>query len=110
MTPNTPEVKMMNENDILTPIQKFYAGTNIFITGATGFMGKCLLEKLLRSCPDIEKIYVLVREKKGKNASDRVQALFQDVVSKFIKLINYYFCVLQNNIKFCFVCIFIAFF
>lgn len=32
-----------NETEIdekLTTIQKFYYGTNIFITGATGFLGK----------------------------------------------------------------------
>jgi FlaA1/EpsC-like NDP-sugar epimerase len=34
---------------------------SIFITGATGFVGKVLVEKLLRSCPDIAKIYILVR-------------------------------------------------
>lgn len=29
-------------------IQKIYSGSQIFITGATGFMGKVLLEKILR--------------------------------------------------------------
>ena len=32
-----------------SPIQQFYQGKTVFITGATGFMGKVLLEKLLRS-------------------------------------------------------------
>ena len=32
-------------------IVEFYNGRDVFITGATGFMGKCLVEKLLRSIP-----------------------------------------------------------
>ena len=34
-------------------IADFYNGQSAFITGATGFMGKVLVEKLLRSCPQI---------------------------------------------------------
>lgn len=32
----------------LSSIQEFYKDVTIFITGATGFLGKILLEKLLR--------------------------------------------------------------
>lgn len=48
-------------------IKDFYKGKNILVTGGTGFMGKVLLEKLLYSVPDIGKIYVLMRPKKGKS-------------------------------------------
>lgn len=70
----------LNEHHTQTPIQNFYAKTNVFITGATGFLGKILVEKLLRSCPDINTIYVLVRNKKGKNLHTRVDELFDDVI------------------------------
>ncbi|GLV37410.1 uncharacterized protein CBL_10623 [Carabus blaptoides fortunei] len=56
-------------------IPEFFTGKNIFITGATGFMGKALIEKLLRSCPAIGTIYVLVRPKKGKELQERLQQL-----------------------------------
>lgn len=46
-------------------IAQFYRGKNILITGATGFMGKVLVEKLLRDCGDVKCIYVLVRMKRG---------------------------------------------
>lgn len=46
-------------------IADFYGGKNILITGATGFMGKVLVEKLLRDCRDVKSIYVLVRMKRG---------------------------------------------
>jgi fatty acyl-CoA reductase len=36
-----------------------------FITGCTGFIGKVLLEKIMRSIPDFRRIYVMVRPKKG---------------------------------------------
>lgn len=52
-------------------IPQFYSQQQIFVTGATGFMGKVLLEKLLRSCPDLEIIYVLVRNRKDKSAQER---------------------------------------
>jgi alcohol-forming fatty acyl-CoA reductase len=46
-------------------ICEFYCGKNVFITGATGFCGKVLVEKLLRVCESIGKIYILVRKKKN---------------------------------------------
>ncbi|CAH0713003.1 unnamed protein product, partial [Brenthis ino] len=53
-------------------VPEFYAGKSIFITGATGFMGKVLIEKLLRSCPDLNKIYLLMRPKRGQNIKERL--------------------------------------
>lgn len=39
---------MKNEDDSISEIQQFFRGTNIFITGVTGFLGRILVEKLLR--------------------------------------------------------------
>ena len=38
-------------------ITEFYQGKNILVFGSTTFPGKVLIEKLLRSCSNIEKIY-----------------------------------------------------
>ncbi|KAK2586498.1 hypothetical protein KPH14_011396 [Odynerus spinipes] len=65
---------------VLTPVQKFYNGQNIFITGGTGFMGKLLVEKLLRECPGIAYIYLLVRPKKGRDVFQRVEEIFEDAL------------------------------
>ncbi|XP_023220295.1 uncharacterized protein LOC111622181 [Centruroides sculpturatus] len=57
-------------------ISKFYESREIFVTGATGSLGQVLLEKLLRSCNN-EKIYVLIRSKKGMSAEERKTELFR---------------------------------
>ncbi|XP_072948597.1 fatty acyl-CoA reductase wat-like [Epargyreus clarus] len=57
-------------------IPEFYKGKSIFITGGTGFMGKVLIEKLLYSCTDLDKIYLLIRTKKGVNAEDRLKNIY----------------------------------
>lgn len=56
-------------------IPEFYAGQEIFVTGGSGFMGKVLIEKLLRSCPDLNTIFVLMRPKKGKSIEERLKAV-----------------------------------
>lgn len=48
-----------------------------------GFMGKVLIDKLLRTCPGIENIYLLIRKKKGKDIHSRIEELFDDPVRLF---------------------------
>ncbi|CAH0699496.1 unnamed protein product [Spodoptera exigua] len=57
-------------------IPEFYRGKTIFISGASGFMGKVLVEKLLYSCPDLDRIYILLRSKKGVKPEDRLAQIF----------------------------------
>lgn len=61
----------------MASISEWYAGKNVLITGATGFMGKVLMEKLLRSCPDVKALYILVRPKAGQSMSERVQDMMK---------------------------------
>ena len=42
-------------------------------------MGKITIEKLLRSCPEIDTIYCLARAKKGKTAQERIDALLDNL-------------------------------
>ncbi|XP_016367001.1 fatty acyl-CoA reductase 1 isoform X1 [Sinocyclocheilus rhinocerous] len=56
----------------MVTIPEYYEGKNFLITGATGFMGKVLLEKLLRSCPGVKAAYVLVRPKAGQAPTARI--------------------------------------
>jgi len=57
----------------------FRNGT-VFVTGSTGFLGKILTEKLLRSC-DVKCIAILVRSKRGLPASQRAADIFKQPVS-----------------------------
>lgn len=56
-------------------VKEFFSKKNIFITGATGFVGVTLLEKILRSVPDVGTIYLLIREKKGKTIQERLDEI-----------------------------------
>ncbi|KAJ4842624.1 hypothetical protein Tsubulata_039768 [Turnera subulata] len=54
-------------------IIEFLQGNNFFITGATGSLGKVLVEKILRSTPNVGKIFLLVRGKNKEEALIRVK-------------------------------------
>ncbi|XP_057371715.1 putative fatty acyl-CoA reductase CG5065 [Daphnia carinata] len=69
-----------NTNMEQLSIPEFYKGRSVFITGATGFMGKVLVEKLLRSCPGIERIYLLMRPSKGQSVECRLQDLINNQI------------------------------
>lgn len=68
-----------------TPIQKFYNGCKVFVTGGTGLVGKLLIEKLLRRTK-VAMIYILVRHKKGKDDQKRFYEMFEDVVRYFYNI------------------------
>jgi len=46
-------------------VSDFYASKVILVTGATGFCGKAIVEKLLRECSSVKRIYILLRHKKN---------------------------------------------
>lgn len=56
-------------------LAEFYSNKNVLITGATGFVGKVLLWKLLTEFKDIGTIFVLMREKNGDRVQDRLSKL-----------------------------------
>ncbi|RVE50674.1 hypothetical protein evm_004706 [Chilo suppressalis] len=66
-------------------VKEYYAGRSLFITGSTGFMGKVLVEKILRSCPDVKCLYVLMRSKKGHSSKERIHEFLNCRVFDYLK-------------------------
>jgi fatty acyl-CoA reductase len=56
----------------------------LLITGGTGFVGKVLIEKVLR-VNDVKKIFILVRTKKGKNPAERFPEVFNNPLFDQVK-------------------------
>jgi hypothetical protein len=49
----------------MPPLEQILKGRRILLTGATGFLGKVFLYVLLRSHPEIGRIYLLIRGAKS---------------------------------------------
>ncbi|XP_073847276.1 putative fatty acyl-CoA reductase CG5065 isoform X4 [Musca autumnalis] len=69
----------------LTPVQQYYKGKTVFITGASGFMGKVLLEKLLYSCYELKEIIMICRAKRGKTPEQRLEDMWKLPIFQRIK-------------------------
>ncbi|MBA0650567.1 hypothetical protein Goklo_017974 [Gossypium klotzschianum] len=67
---------------------KFLQGKTILITGATGFLAKVFIEKILRLQPNVNKLYLLVRASNNKSATQR---LYDKIISTEL------FKILRNN-------------
>ncbi|XP_041970967.1 putative fatty acyl-CoA reductase CG5065 [Aricia agestis] len=81
MNGNDPQFANLNYSDMEgESIADHYRGAVVLVTGGTGFVGKALLEKLLRSCPGIDTIYVLMRPKRGLSVEQRYKELLKNQV------------------------------
>jgi fatty acyl-CoA reductase len=69
--------KLDSEPRAWNNVDDFYAGRSVFVTGASGFLGKVLIEKLLHDCPKVKNIYVLLRTKGSVPAQARLTHLLE---------------------------------
>ncbi|ELU05462.1 hypothetical protein CAPTEDRAFT_119999, partial [Capitella teleta] len=69
----------------MATIQDFYRDRDVFLTGASGFLGKQILEKLLRSC-NVRHVYVLVRPKRGRSSEERKDILLKSEIFTPLKM------------------------
>ncbi|KRT82453.1 dehydrogenase, partial [Oryctes borbonicus] len=68
-----PEISKIEE--LPDRIYNNYNDATFFITGGTGFLGKVIIERLLRMF-DVKRIYVLIRTKKDKSTDVRLTEVF----------------------------------
>ncbi|EEF22642.1 conserved hypothetical protein [Ricinus communis] len=65
---------MMKHNHEGIGIVSFLQGKTLLITGATGFLGMVLVEKILRSVADIDKLYLLIKARNKEAAMERLNS------------------------------------
>lgn len=74
LVPYTAPPTSLMERDDGIGIVKFLKGKVLFITGATGFLAKVLIEKILRTVPDVGKIFLLIKAKNKEAAMERLKS------------------------------------
>ncbi|KAI3389519.1 hypothetical protein SNEBB_005768 [Seison nebaliae] len=70
------DLPLIDESNI-SHIQQYFGNKTIFLTGGTGFVGKVLIEKFLRSCNTFDKLYLLIRPKKNQNIIQRIDGMLE---------------------------------
>src|SRR5207249_8257682 len=58
---------------IVPLIEEAIAGRTLLVTGTTGFLGKSVVEKLLRALPQVGRIHLAIRSSARRPARDRVE-------------------------------------
>lgn len=66
---------MKKEIDASLSVLKSFKDKSVAITGATGFIGKVLVEKLLRDVSGLKNIFILIRAKREKTVEERFELL-----------------------------------
>lgn len=78
--PNNRNICLQNPFAMSSNVPNFYNNQNVLITGGTGYLGKLIIGKLLRTT-NVNNIYVIIRHKKGISSDQRLQQLFDEMVS-----------------------------
>ena len=54
-------------------IEEGIAGRTILVTGTTGFLGKSIVEKVLRTLPSVGRIDLAIRSSARRSAAERLE-------------------------------------
>ncbi|GLJ05637.1 hypothetical protein SUGI_0021920 [Cryptomeria japonica] len=69
MVESCPDLQNINGLGIV----EFLKGKNFLITGATGFLAKVLIEKILRMQPHVGKLFLIIKAKDYESALERMK-------------------------------------
>uniref|UniRef100_A0AAG5DYU2 Fatty acyl-CoA reductase n=1 Tax=Anopheles atroparvus TaxID=41427 RepID=A0AAG5DYU2_ANOAO len=94
----TEPLEQTEQESATDSLRPFYDGKCVFVTGGTGFLGKVLIEKLLRACEGLRTIYILLRPKRGLTSEQRYREfvrhpVFDRLRSKTPQLLEKLVCV-----------------
>ncbi|XP_006347258.1 fatty acyl-CoA reductase 3-like [Solanum tuberosum] len=64
-------VQQVHSQKLNKLIEEFMEGKTILITGATGFLAKLVMEKILRVQSNVRKLYLLIRAPNNNSAKER---------------------------------------
>lgn len=70
----SPEESLLRH--VQPPLRDRYGGQRILLTGATGFLGQAVLEKMLRALPEVDEIVLLLRKRARTPAGRRTEEVF----------------------------------
>ncbi|XP_017765353.1 PREDICTED: fatty acyl-CoA reductase 1-like, partial [Eufriesea mexicana] len=83
-----PNDERSSANNCNGQIRQFYAGKHVLLTGCTGFLGTVAVEKILRTCKEISKLYIMIRQKKGKSVEERINHFFKNDIFDKLREMN----------------------
>ncbi|XP_046409285.1 putative fatty acyl-CoA reductase CG5065 [Ischnura elegans] len=73
------EREMTKDREYSSAVVKFFEGKSVLVTGGTGFLGKVLVEKILRSCPSVREVFLLLRAgRKGETPEQRLRKMLSE--------------------------------
>ncbi|PIN12711.1 Long-chain-fatty-acyl-CoA reductase [Handroanthus impetiginosus] len=73
LSPSGEDFALEMHRDQGIGIVNFLSGKTFLVTGATGFFAKVLIEKILRTAPDVHKIFVVIKAKDKATAVERLK-------------------------------------
>uniref|UniRef100_A0A0K8UVN0 Fatty acyl-CoA reductase n=1 Tax=Bactrocera latifrons TaxID=174628 RepID=A0A0K8UVN0_BACLA len=79
-------------------MQSFYENKRVFITGGSGFLGRVIIEHLLRKT-EVKCIYMLIRPKHDTTSEERLKKILSGPVNEFfygLIINNYIYSVTQQ--------------
>ncbi|HEU4389700.1 MAG TPA: SDR family oxidoreductase [Blastocatellia bacterium] len=80
VTHNAHPLVVFDTNRRMEPlsVRKALSGKEVLLIGATGFIGKVLLAKLLRDVPDIGKVLLLIRRQRATTSLRRFERVVEE--------------------------------
>ncbi len=63
-------------------VRAAFRDSTVLLTGVTGFLGTVILHRLLVVCPEVRRVYVVVRPRAEDSPEARVDRLFREILFK----------------------------